>query len=75
MVAIFNKLLKVEPVAQLGGDHSRVVLVKSADGDGVILQHAMVGYIDYVCRELEVFSQRMSRGHIERGVHGQIVSL
>ena len=38
--------LEVKAVVHLGCNHSRIVEVKAANGDGIILQHAMVDYVE-----------------------------
>src|SRR5260370_35000503 len=42
-----NPGLKMKSVAQLGRDHPRIVEVKTAHGDGVILQHPMIRHVQH----------------------------
>ena len=63
---------EVEAVAEFGGEHSRVVEVEAADGDGVVQQHAVVGDVDGIAgREVPVFAEAVAGGDIEGGVDGQ----
>src|SRR5690348_10259677 len=77
--AIWGRLLvgasEVEAIAHLGGDHARVVEVEAADGNGVVEQDSVVGDVEDVGREGQLFSEAAARGEIERGVHGKIVAL
>ena len=38
---------KMKPVAQLRRNHPRIVLVEPADGDRVVQQHAVIGYVQH----------------------------
>jgi hypothetical protein len=58
----------VEPVAQFRREHTRVVVVESTDGDGVVEQHAVIGDVDYVCRNLQIVADALAARDIESGV-------
>ena len=65
----------MEAVAELRGDHAWVVEVEAADGDGVVLEDAVVGDVEDACGELPVFGEGVASGDVEGGVHGETVSV
>ena len=65
----------MKSIAQLGRDHSWVVVVESADGDGVIQQHAVIGYVGNGSGEIPVFPESVARRDIECRVNWKIIAL
>ena len=62
----------MEAVAEFGGDEAGIVVMESADGDGVVEQDAVVGDVEDVGGELPVFADGVAGGDVEGGVDGEI---
>jgi hypothetical protein len=65
----------VEAIAYFTREHAWVVVVKAADGDGVVEQYAMVGDVEDVGGDFPFFSEAVTGGDIERGVDRKIGAL
>ena len=65
----------MEAVAQVGGDDAGVVEVKSADGNGVIEEHAVICHVEHVGGETPVLTKAVSCRNVEGGMDRQVVSV
>ena len=64
--------LELEAVAEFGVDLAGVVVVEAAEGEAVVEQDAVVGYVDCGDGGGEVFAEGLADGEVEGGVLGQV---
>ena len=62
--------LKFEAVAEFGEDFAGVVVVEAAEGEAVVEQHAVVGYVGGCDGCGDVFAKGFAEGEVEGGVCG-----
>jgi hypothetical protein len=62
--------LKFEAIAEFGEDLAGIVVVEAAEGDAVVEQHAMVGYVGCCDGRGDVFAEGFSEGEVEGCVCG-----
>ncbi len=68
-------ILELEPIAERSGDLTGIVEVKAADGNGVVLEDAMVGYVEDAGGEVQPFADGMAGRDIEGGVDRKVVGI
>ena len=67
--------LIVEAIADLHVEFARQVPVKSAEGETVVVEDALVGDIESSDRGSEAFTEILAQREIEGGVAGEVVAL
>ena len=65
----------MEAVTKLDVDLARKIPVESAEGEAVVVEHALVGDVESRDRGGEAFGEILAEGKIEGGVGRQVVAL